>query len=246
MSFDEYGGTAPERLLPLKGLYNVRDLGGYAGAEGKQVRWGLLYRGGDLHGIPEGDRAVLAGRNLKTIVDFRGEKEKEKAPDDALPTVTCTRELAIEAGNILDLTRAGQGITGEALMEELYRHLVSIAREQYREFFELLAEPQNTPLLFHCSAGKDRTGLAAALILTALGVSRETVYADYMLSEEYLEGKYTEWIAASPHLAMMVSVRRSYLAAAFQTIDTLYGGTDRYLREEIKAKPERLRELYLK
>jgi protein-tyrosine phosphatase len=244
MDYDEYEGAA-RRLLPLKSLYNVRDLGGYSAAGDKQVRWGLLYRGGDLHGVPDGDRAVLTSRNLKTIVDFRGQNEKEKAPDDSLPTVTSIRELAIEAGNILDLTRTQRGITGEALMEELYHSLVSSARDQYREFFELLAEPQNTPLLFHCSAGKDRTGLAAALILSALGVSRETIYDDYMLSAEYLEGKYTDWIAASPHLASMVSVRRTYLDAAFQTIDSLYGGMDRYLREEIRAKPDRLRELYL-
>jgi protein-tyrosine phosphatase len=208
------------------------------------VRWGLLYRAGDLHGISEGDRAVLTDRNLKTIVDFRGKKEKEKAPDDPLPTVVHTRELAIEAGNILDLLRARQGSSGEASMEELYSLLVSEARTQYREFFGLLEDPQNIPLLFHCSAGKDRTGLAAALILSALGVDRERVYADYMLSAKYLEGKYVDLLASFPDLASIVSVRRSYLESAFCKIEDAYGGIDRYLREEIGAEPDRLRAIY--
>jgi protein-tyrosine phosphatase len=186
----------------------------------------------------------LAGLNLKTIVDFRGGKEKEQAPDDPMPAPVRTRELAIEAGSMLDLTRAERGIFGEALMEELYSLLVSEARHQYREFFGLLADPGNTPLLFHCSAGKDRTGLAAALILSALGVNRETVYADYMLSAKCLEGKYTDWLAASPHLAPMVSVRPSYLEAAFRKIEDDYGGIDRYLREEIGTDPERLKAAY--
>jgi protein-tyrosine phosphatase len=244
MGQDEHGGALQDRLLPLRGLYNVRDLGGYPAAGGRQVRWGLLYRAGDLYDVSGEDRAILAGRNLKTIVDFRSGKEKEKAPDDPLPTVIRTRELAIEAGSMLDLVRERQGITGEALMEELYSLLVSEARDQYREFFRLLEDPQNIPLLFHCSAGKDRTGLAAALILSALGVNRETIYADYMLSAECLEGKYTDWIAASPHLAPMVSVRRAYLETAFHKIDASYGGPDRYLREEIGTEPERLREIY--
>jgi protein-tyrosine phosphatase len=229
----------------LQGLYNVRDLGGYPAAGGRQVRWGLLYRAGDLNGISAKDRAVLIDRNLKTIVDFRGSKEKERAPDDFLPTVIRTRELAIEAGNILDLIRERQEKSGEFVpMEELYSILVSEARPQYREFFGLLGEPKNIPLLFHCSAGKDRTGLAAALILSALGVDRETVYADYMLSAKYLEGKYADLLAASPDLAPIISVRRTYLEAAFRTIEDAYGGIDRYLREEIGAEPERLREIY--
>jgi protein-tyrosine phosphatase len=232
-----------DRLLPLQSLYNVRDLGGYPAAGGKQVRWGLLYRAGDLHGISGEDRAVLTGRNLKTIVDFRGEKEKEKAPDDFLPTVVRTRELAIEAGNILDLLRVNQE-GGIVPMEELYRLLASEALPQYREFFRLLEDPQNIPLLFHCSAGKDRTGLAAALILSALGVDRETVYTDYMLSAKYLEGKYVDFLASFPDLAPMVSVRRGYLEAAFDKIDHAYGGIDRYLRKKIGTEPERLRAIY--
>jgi protein-tyrosine phosphatase len=244
MGHDGSKGTPQNRLLPLEGLYNVRDLGGYPAADGRQVRWGLFYRAGDLHGITDGDRAVLTGLNLKTIVDFRGDQEKKQAPDDPLPTVVLTRELAIEAGNMLDLGRVERGISGEALMEELYSLLASEARDKYREFFELLADPRNMPLLFHCSAGKDRTGLAAALILSALGVNRETVYADYMLSARCLEGKYTGWLAASPHLAPVVSVRSNYLEAAFRKIDKDYGGIDRYLREEIGTEPERLRAAY--
>jgi protein-tyrosine phosphatase len=243
MNYDELKEAPCSRVLPLKSLYNVRDLGGYAAAGGRQVRWGLLYRAGDLHRIPDGDRAVLAGLNLKTIVDFRGDQEKKQAPDDPPGTVHI-RELPIEAGSILDLSRISGEISGESLMEKLYELLVSKARDRYREFFGILDDPRNAPLLFHCSAGKDRTGLAAALLLSAMGVARERVMADYMLSAECLEDKYAAWVADTPHLASVFSVRPNYLEAAFRKIDEAYGGIDRYLREEIGAEPERLRAAY--
>jgi protein-tyrosine phosphatase len=239
---DNIPEVKPERILPLRGLYNLRDLGGYPLKGGRRVKWGILYRAGDLAPLSPDGRETLEKRNLKTIVDFRDQEERDLAPDGTIATVTHTRWLPIDAGNTTDLTGAGSG--GEAMMETLYRILAEYARSQYREFFAILSNPTNTPLLFHCAAGKDRTGLGAALILSALGAGRETIMEDYLLSRECLKGKYRARVAKKPSLEPLMTVRRSYLEAAFDTIDRNYGGMDRYLRDELGADSGLLRDLY--
>jgi protein-tyrosine phosphatase len=175
-------------------------------------------------------------------VDFRSEAEISETPD--MITAGRKAELSIDAGNILTLCRAGEDDSGEFLMEELYRRLAEEARPQYREFFAILAEKGNAPVLFHCSAGKDRTGLAAALVLSALGVDRELIYRDYLLSAECLAGKYRVLIEAEPDIEPFMSVRRSYLEAAFAYIDERCGGVGRYLKTELGADSDLLRDLY--
>ncbi|MDR2798825.1 MAG: tyrosine-protein phosphatase [Treponema sp.] len=234
----------PGQLLPLEGVHNLRDLGGYPTREGRQLRWGQLYRAGDLHDLSSRDKAVLEKRNIKTIVDFRGAQEKKRAPDGTLATLVQTFELPIEAGSIMDLCATEIKVSGAALMQELYGRLVEIARPQYRKFFSILSDPAHTPLLFHCSAGKDRTGLAAAFILSALEVDRERIYYDYLLSAEYLKEMIRQWLAAEPHLEAVLSVRRGYLEAAFAKIDAAFGGIHRYIQEELGADVAGMLEWY--
>jgi protein-tyrosine phosphatase len=244
------------RLLPTESLFNVRDLGGYpvAGGDGaddkagkrarRQVKWGLLFRAGDLYQPSDGDKALLEQKGIRTIVDFRGTREAARSPDAALGTVKKTQALPIDAGNMMDLSQVERGVNAADLMEKLYRVLVDKARPQYREFFKILSQKANAPLLFHCSAGKDRTGLAAALILSALRVERELIYQDYLLSHTYLKEKYREWLEREPHLEPVMTVRRSYLEAAFARIDQDFGGMEQYLRAELGADSALLRELY--
>ncbi|MDR0602155.1 MAG: tyrosine-protein phosphatase [Treponema sp.] len=231
-------------IVPLERLFNVRDLGGFAAADGRLVRRGLLYRAGDLCDPSEGDRAVLEQLGIAAVVDFRSGEEKEKSPDCAIGTVRLRVELPIDAGSMIALSREGGDASGEGLMEKLYRRLAEDARPHYREFFAILAYGQNTPLLFHCSAGKDRTGLAAALLLLALGVEREQAYRDYLLSAECLAGKYRALIDGDPGIEPFMTVRRSYLDAAFDHIDGMFGGIERYLETELGADITRLRKLY--
>jgi Protein tyrosine/serine phosphatase len=111
-------------------------------------------------------------------------------------------------------------------------------------FFQTLANPANAPLLFNCSAGKDRTGIAAALVLSTLGVDRETVFTDYLLSEVHLKEKYKSQIEEDPASEPFFTVQRNFLEAAFDEIDTRYGGMESYLRKQLKVDTELLRELY--
>jgi protein-tyrosine phosphatase len=114
---------------------------------------------------------------------------------------------------------------------------------RYRELFALLSNPDNTPLLFHCSAGKDRTGLAAALVLHALGADRETVLEDYLASAEHLRRHYISHIETKPHIAPYMTVREDYLATGLVEIEK-YGGLDSYISHELKVDTEHLRKLY--
>jgi protein-tyrosine phosphatase len=232
-----------KRLLPMETVYNVRELGGYRAGD-RVVSWGLLYRAGDINSLTKHDKALLEARNIKTIVDFRDDKERRNAPDDTLSTVQNRYELTVDTGTIDDLTSAEAGMDGPGLMEILYQSLVSTTLEPYREFFKVLGRAENTPLLFHCSAGKDRTGVGAALLLSALGVDRETIYRDYLLSGEYLKGKYDAWLKQAPHWAPFMTVDRRYIAAAFNAIDTRFGGVESYLQDVLGADIKGLREIY--
>jgi protein-tyrosine phosphatase len=194
--------------------------------------------------MTDGDRALLENAGIKTIVDFRGSNEQVKAPDENLKTVVKTWGLTIDAGNLVDFSKVDRGLDGEILMQELYRVMVVQAVPQYRRFFGILADAQNAPLLFHCSAGKDRTGLAAALILCALGVEIQYVHSDYMLSASCLGDKYHDLVAGEPHTAPLMTVKQSYLDAALAYMDECYGGIAGYLENELGAGRDVLRELY--
>jgi protein-tyrosine phosphatase len=232
------------RRLAAQNLYNARELGGYPAARGKQVKWGVFFRSADLACLIPADRLLLEKAGIKSVVDFRNDAERQSAPDSEIGTVTKTLRLAIDAANMIDLSRVGEDAAGAVLMEGLNCTMVDQARPQYAAFFRLISESGNTPVLFHCSAGKDRTGLAAALVLSALGAPRETVIADYVLSHTYLEGRYRELIQTTPYLAPLLTVKPSYLEAALDHIDETYGSMEIYLEKELGADLERLRELY--
>lgn len=236
--------TEAGRLIPLEKLYNTRDLGGYETRDKRRVRFGRLYRAGELYVATAHDKAALEARGIRTIVDFRGLPEAEQYPDIQPIGLQRHVPLPIDAGSLLELSRVGRDISGEGFMMNLYAAIIEAARPQYRELFRLISAEANAPLLFHCSAGKDRTGIAAALIYHALGVERETIYADYLLSAEYLKEHIKRWSRDDPRLEPVMSIRREYLEAAFKTIDSTFGGADRYIQYELGADPDRLRALY--
>lgn len=231
------------KLIALEGAYNVRDLGGYTGADGRRVKSGMLFRAGDLNLLTLGDLDKLAACGIRTVVDFRGKDEIAVAPDRLPETVGAIHQLPIEPGNLVEFGRMMQE-HGAQVMDEIYRALVRLAVPQYTEFFRILT--QGDPgILFHCSAGKDRTGAGAALILAALGVDHDTIIADYLASNEFLGDKYDAEIAARPELAPLLRVQQSHIVTALQVIDTEFGGIDNYLTETLKVDIPCLRARYL-
>lgn len=238
-----------ERCLPMSGGYNFRDLGGIRTIDGKEVAWGRLFRSDGLSGLTPEDLAYLASIPVITVTDFRNSYEAEKSPDRLPPTVKHHLHYAItpgrlEAGNP-DAIFAKPA--GDELMEEMNRILVrdKEIQRQYREFFRRVQDREYLPLLFHCSAGKDRTGLAAALILFSLGVDKETVMRDYMASEQYLAGKYDDLMARYPDHAVLFMVKPHFLDAAIRAMEEDYGSVDRYLVEVLEVDLTTMRALFL-
>ena len=181
---------AHTRVLPLQGGRNFRDLGGYRTADGRSVKWGLLYRSGQMHDLTAADYTYLQKRGIRTVCDFRdtGERTREPTlwPAGQRPKVL-SDDYTLDV-SAMKLPGDPAGWTREQVvtaMTATYPQLLDQFNGQYaRMFAELLAG--DVPLAFHCTAGKDRTGVAAALLLTALGVPRTTVVEDYLLSNQHM------------------------------------------------------------
>lgn len=177
-------------MVPLEGTLNFRDLGGYPAAGGV-TRWGVLYRSDRLNALTEADVAHLGGLGLRTVCDFRYDREVEEDPS-RLPDGASIVRLAVGSApgdnprSLEDMIRAGEitQVTA-ATMAEGYLRMLEQQATLFGELLRLVADPANHPVVIHCTAGKDRTGLGAALLLGAVGVDRDTIVADYALTDEY-------------------------------------------------------------
>ena len=244
--------TAKTRRLPLQGLCNTRELGGYAvTADGNQkhIKQGLLFRSGSPESITAADQKILNGYKIKTTVDFRSQGEKSAV--FYFPSLVNTVNCPVDAGNLMSaVLKTGKWLynnnteKAEAEMISLYTILPEEAIPHYRTLFSLLANPASAPVLYYCSAGKDRTGVASALILHALGADRETIFEDYFYSNENLRPYWEPFVDSQPFLIPYYTVREKYLLAAFNTMEK-YGGIDKYLTDELGADIKLLRSIYL-
>jgi len=228
----------PDRILPLQGATNFRDLGGYLGRDGRPVRWRRLFRSDHLGGLTDADKAVLAKLGLATAFDFRGVEERAAASYE-LPGVV-QHSLAIEptvTQRMQELAGEGQRITApvvSGLMKDLYRGLVNDQAHRFAELFEHLLHA-DAPVVFHCTAGKDRTGFAAALILLALGVPRDVVVQDYLLTNQVFEQPPSGRREISDEaLAVLWRVQQGFLDAALHAVDADHGGVEKYLSRRLK------------
>lgn len=242
----------PDRSLPLAGASNFRDLGGYPGADGGKVRWRTLFRSDHLAALTPQDAQLLRALGVTRAFDFRGVAEREAAAY-ALPGVA-QHALPIEptvVQRMKDLLAAGQSLTPAhtvALMQHTYRAFVHDNAPRFAQLFDALLH-SSEPLVFHCTAGKDRTGLAAALILLALGVPREVVMQDYLLTNElYRMPAVTDARVPREVLGVLWRVQAEFLDAALQAMEHASGSVDAYLHHALgmgPARRQRLRDLYL-
>jgi protein-tyrosine phosphatase len=241
------------RSLPLSGASNFRDLGGYAGLDGRVMRWRRIFRSDHLARLTPQDAGVLAELGLARAVDFRGQAESA-ALAYTLPAVRY-HALPIEPTVVQrakEMAQAGQQLTAPIavrLMQDTYRAFVSDNAQQFAGLFAHLLD-DDTPLVFHCTAGKDRTGFAAALILLALGVPRDVVMQDYLLTNG-LYRRPVELANTAPNEVLNViwRVQQDFLEAALQAVDRDEGGLPQYLERRLgvnAAARERLARLYLR
>lgn len=181
--------VAAERIIPLEGAANFRDIGGYATADGRHTRWGRVYRSGALNGLTTADQAYLRELGIRLVCDLRNPDEVRDDPD-ALPTNAQIDYAHLPVQTELDTSRMRQLrvlLFNQQEMPELLRYtykkvMIDGNAELFGAIFRRLAQANNLPTIIHCTAGKDRAGLAAALLLSALGVADEIVIADYTLS----------------------------------------------------------------
>lgn len=222
---------------PLTGAPNFRDLGGLTGAQGRRVRAGRLFRSDHMGSIEPADHALLAGLGVRRIMDFRSPIERDAFPCAVSGPLKISIPIQSETSMRLEELIAERGrISGEearGIMREVYRNYLRSYGPVFRSFFaELLAD--DGPHVFHCTAGKDRTGIASAMLLTALGVSHADIVRDYLLTNE-------RWAMASHMGAQFPADVRdaiaradpSYLEAAFRTLADEFGGFHRYAREQL-------------
>ena len=259
-----------ERLLPLQRGSNFRDVGGYPAAGGKHVRWGLIYRTGATPLLTADDDHYVAKLGVTSVIDLRSTEERQLAPDRA-PAGPGVRYLAHDypASDIFSkLTPNATPAANRANQSSLYRGwLVSLA-PQYRDLFRALLKGQGA-VSYHCSAGQDRTGVATALVLSALGVPRDVILADYHLSTQdrspenempridparypgnALAAFYAKAQAngLSKPRPLYDDQHVAYLQQTFDEIDSRWGSVDAYLDRELGVSPRdmaRLRALYL-
>lgn len=237
------------RRLPLEGSYNFRDLGGYRTKTGRYVKWGRIFRSDDLGGLTGADLDYLSRVPIVSVVDFRSPQEVSMQADKLPVSVKHSYPYSIVPGDLMKM--AGNGILSleevEGLMQQLNKELVTDADAvgKFRELFALLQDDANMPLVYHCTAGKDRTGMASALILFSLGVDDCTVIADYLLSNRYLKGKYDVYIKQNPAIEPLLEVRETYIRAGLQQIERSYGSVDKFLRETLGVDVKLMKEMYL-
>jgi protein-tyrosine phosphatase len=256
------------RKLSFNGAHNFRDLGGYKTKDGKTLKWGKLYRSDNLHSLTDEDVSYFSRLEIKSVVDFRSDQEREDEPDRLSPNTEQVffpiefRPKEIEEGLVKPEDIMKDLVSGKFdstnLLKDFNEVLVRNFTNEYKNFFRYLIDNNAEPVLFHCTAGKDRAGFASALILSVLGVPREKVIEDYLLTNQYVkdhvDGEMLEiefktfFQADTDNLRKINLVEERYIQAAFDTIDSDWGGMERYISEGLNLTEDdilKLQDFYL-
>jgi len=244
---------ADDRLVPLEGAFNFRDLGGYLGRGGRHTRWGRLFRSDTLHELTPADVQHLVGMGLRTVVDLRTERELARTGRGPLePHDVAFRHLAVVKEGVAgepaaDSSGEAGGASGrEALaapapagddLAERYLWYLDVGRESLAEALTLMGDAAHFPLVFHCAAGKDRTGVLAALVLELCGVDREVIVADYVITAERMglimdryrsDPRFAERVAKVP--ASRFSVEAPTMERFLDVLAERFGGARAWAR----------------
>ena len=262
----------PSTLLKFDNLHNIRDLGGIQTGDGRRIRRGRLIRCGHLANLSDDDRFLLS-QMLSTVVDFRTNQERNKQPDQEIPgveyhhipivdslTAGITREEESDKGAVALLLHKPK--EAKEYMCDMYSSFAmgKYALSQYAKFIRLLTVPRDKAVLWHCTAGKDRAGVATVIVLELLGVSREEIIADYLYTREclaedilrlsamYKKQEGTDSPLADESLRYLFGAEEEYILTFYNTVEQKYSNMDTYLSEGLgitQDEREKLRELYL-
>jgi protein-tyrosine phosphatase len=247
-----------ERLVPLEGALNFRDLGGYRSADGRRVRWGCVFRSDHLGGLTDADLAKLERLGVQVIVDYRGPGEHEATPSRIAADGAMVRmdraigDGAVEGVSLYDRIVDGSLTDfGVADLTTFYLATFEASATIFGEVLGLAADHDRHAIVFHCTAGKDRTGLTAALLLAALGVDDPQILDDYELTNRYRSGRRVEvlrpelaeqGIDIDRFLPLFTAPRRA-LADALIGLRERHGSIERYLTDRAGLTPDAIAQL---
>ena len=244
------------RLLPMDGAHNTRELGGYKTTDGKSVKWGMLFRSDKLSDISGTDQEYLQNLGIKKIIDFRSEEEKTEDPD-IIPSGISYVEMPISFDGAMrsKIEAVLKGETDKEVKSFLIdanREFVTSYTDVYENFLRGLID-DDAPTLFHCTAGKDRAGFAAAISLIALGVSREDVIEDYMKTNAFTKDRIEEILGQIKLMSLyqtdteilrpLIGVERVYIETAFKTAEEKYGSLENFIRDGLNISDEDIQKL---
>lgn len=234
------------RIIDLEGVLNFRDLGGYKAADGRLVRKGQIFRSAELSGLTDADLAAVEALGIKAVFDLRSNEERAARPSrpwgDAWGEASyrlLSHDYSHSGANLGAMIR-DLADAPDRLYQRMVTLYTSLPWEQAQPFGMALREIAggHLPLLFHCAAGKDRTGALAALLLTILGVDRETILDDYLLTQHFFERNRKRFLRYGSREGVddavwdpVLRVEESYLAAMFTALDAHAGGVNAYFDE---------------
>ncbi|MFJ6935444.1 tyrosine-protein phosphatase [Streptomyces sp. NPDC101132] len=228
-----------DRLVRLDGTVNLRDAGGYRTSDGRWVRMGEVYRSDALNRLTADDQATLRRLGIRTVFDLRTQGERDKDPDRVpAGTAYTVADVFADSGAFSTMPRTPDEAVRAMIDAEKAMVSSPAGRKAYAQVAEGLAaaDARGEAVLFHCTAGKDRTGWAAAALLTGLGVPRATVEADYLASNDYRKAANDALLGHLPPAQAAVykpllDVRPEYLNAGYEEVAARYGGFDAYLHD---------------
>ncbi len=236
----------PKRRLRIPGSYNIRDMGGYETRDGRRTRWGKLLRADSLHRLDAASQQALLDYGIRTVIDLRKSVELQTLGHPFLRSdqVTYYHQNMVgdaplrESGSI---PRSG-GVA--EIKRRTYSVILDSRRSQVCETLSLLALPDSLPALFHCSAGTDRTGMVAALVLGIAGVPPEVIARDYCLSGRFLLARHLD---DNPEISAGEITWEEYqrrtcppeiMLGVLQDLDERHGGVEGYARAIGLGDPE--------
>ena len=245
--------VAAERRLPFEGVLNFRDLGGYRTAGGGRTKWGQVFRADSLHHLTPTDQALFEGLGLRVVYDLRTDRERVERPNAVTDAATLRSVwLPLIATNQLDSTTLAERLKdGEQFLLDVYRGMVANSAPVFGELLTGLTKPDGLPAVFHCAAGKDRTGMTAAILLTVLGVSDDDVLDDYELTSRHRsEQKRAEIISSLEHLGLGPEVAAGLLSTPRWVMETVmdgiradYGSVEGYLLGPVGMSAQTIEDL---
>ncbi|MDR2222680.1 MAG: tyrosine-protein phosphatase [Flavobacteriaceae bacterium] len=253
-----YQTQEAKQSLHLQGQSNFRDLGGYKTLDNRTVKPNKVFRSGHLNRINANDVQLLQSLPLHTVVDFRTAEERAQFPSVLPSTIKQEIHLPISPGNwsekeIGQMIYDGDTSRTSQFLLDINEQFILYNQEEYKAFFAVLQQQKDNPLMFNCTAGKDRTGIASALFLASLDVSLDAIFEDYLLTNKrafslirqiHQQYRLTDEKQIKA-LNNILTVDIKYIEKAFETIYLYYGDVQKYLEEQLEVDIDKMKNIYL-